>query len=646
VLGVDIRDVYGRLIDGQWDRMGRLRAGGDAMADATGGLDADAYDVVSLFSGIVETDADGRAQVTLQIPDFNGELRLMAVAFSADQIGNGEATLPVRPPLVAELSRPRFLAPGDRVELTLDLNNLSAPEGVYTSTVTTDGPVAVIGDPARTVELKSGGTAIRSLRLGAADAVGVATITLTVAGPDDFALTRSFELSVRDPQPRQTRTVAASLPAGQTLVLSPDILGDLSEIGAKMAVTVGTGPTFNLPRLLDELARYPYGCLEQTISTTMPLLYIDDLSAFVGTNEPTDQIRDRVQASIWRLMNMQRYDGAFGLWNGYGEAEPWLTAYAVDFLGRARRADFIVPDSAFDLVLDWLESTQNLNSGQTVYGAGLTYTLYLLAREGRRPASAARYLQDTQLAQLDEASRVQLAGALALSGETGRVASLLQATDLPVREWGNWDYGSTVRDGALRLTRMIELGADPGAISRLSDELATAVAGDRWLSTQEKAWLTLAAKAMIDRQDSVSVSLDGQSRAASRKPVTAFPDISALTDGYVIENRGDKPVRISVALSGRATGPLPAARNGFGIDRTLYALDGTPVAPGTPLQRGARYVVMIDGNRLLRPTAGDGDRPAAGGGGDREHAVGGGRFAQGFRMVGRTDTDRNHRVPG
>jgi alpha-2-macroglobulin len=254
-----------------------------------------------------------------------------------------------------------------------------------------------------------------------------------------------------------------------------------------------------------------------------------------------------------------------------------------------------VPDSAFDLALDWLESTQNLNTGQEVFGANLTYTLYLLAREGRRPASEARYLQDTHLAQLDAASRVQLAGALALSGETGRVASLLQATDLPVREWDDSDYGSTVRDGALRLTRMIELGADPGRIARLSDELASAVAGDRWLSTQEKAWLTLAAKAMIERQETVSVAMGGQSRAASAKPVTAFPGVSALTDGYVIENLGDKPVRISVAISGRASGPLPAIRNGFGIERTLYALDGTPVAPDAPLKRGARYMVLIDG---------------------------------------------------
>lgn len=595
VLGVDIRDLYGRLIEGQWDRMGRLRAGGDAMAEASGGLDADAYDVVSLFSGIVETDAEGRAEITLEIPDFNGELRLMAVAFSADRIGSGEATLPVRPPLVAELSRPRFLAPGDQVDLTLDLTNLTAPAGVYTSTVTTDGPVAVIGDPARTVELASGGTAVRSLRLGAKDSTGVGTVSLTVAGPDGFSLTRRFEISVRDPQTRQTRTVAASLPAARKLVLNRDILGDLSATGATLAVTVGTGPTFNLPRLLDELARYPYGCLEQTISTSMPLLYIDDLAAFVGTEEPSAQIRDRVQASIWRLMNMQRYDGAFGLWTGYGEAEPWLTAYAVDFLGRARRAGYTVPDSAFDLALDWLESTQNLNTGQEVFGANLTYTLYLLAREGRRPASEARYLQDTHLAQLDAASRVQLAGALALSGETGRVSSLLRATDLQVREWDDSDYGSTVRDGALRLTRMIELGADPGRIGRLSDELASTVAGDRWLSTQEKAWLTLAAKAMIERQEAVWVAMGGQSRTASAKPVTAFPQVSTLTDGYMIENRGTKPVRISVAISGRADGPLPAIRNGFGIDRTLYTLDGTPVAPDAPLKRGTRYMVLLDG---------------------------------------------------
>ena len=45
--------------------------------------------VVSLFSGIVKVGADGTASVDFQLPDFNGTVRVMAVAWSADKVGHG-----------------------------------------------------------------------------------------------------------------------------------------------------------------------------------------------------------------------------------------------------------------------------------------------------------------------------------------------------------------------------------------------------------------------------------------------------------------------------------------------------------------------------------------------------------------------------
>ena len=88
-LGTEIRDVYGRLIDGMRAERGTLRSGGDGSA---GGMAVQGSPPVeatlALFSGIVKVGADGTAQVEFQMPDFNGTVRLSAVAWSADKVGS------------------------------------------------------------------------------------------------------------------------------------------------------------------------------------------------------------------------------------------------------------------------------------------------------------------------------------------------------------------------------------------------------------------------------------------------------------------------------------------------------------------------------------------------------------------------------
>ena len=47
---------------------------------------------LALFSGIVKVDADGTAKVDFELPDFNGTVRVMAVAWSDDKVGHAART--------------------------------------------------------------------------------------------------------------------------------------------------------------------------------------------------------------------------------------------------------------------------------------------------------------------------------------------------------------------------------------------------------------------------------------------------------------------------------------------------------------------------------------------------------------------------
>ncbi len=156
-LGVAIRDLYNQLIDRMQGVRGVVRSGGD------GGLarfegPAPTETLVAFHSGIVEVGPDGTAHVSVPIPDFNGTVRLMALAWTKDGVGHAEKDVLVRDPVVVTSALPSFLAPGDTSRLRLDLTPVADVTGEVSLSVSSSG-TAVAVDPAyadRTLELAAG----------------------------------------------------------------------------------------------------------------------------------------------------------------------------------------------------------------------------------------------------------------------------------------------------------------------------------------------------------------------------------------------------------------------------------------------------------------------------------------------------------
>jgi uncharacterized protein YfaS (alpha-2-macroglobulin family) len=107
-------------------------------------------------------------------------------------------------------------------------------------------------------------------------------------------------------------------------------------------------PPLNLARYIRELQAYPYGCLEQTTSGLFPSLYTNaaQLTALGIKGDSDDKRRAAIDIGISRLLQMQRDDGGFALWDKNGPEEYWLTAYVTDFLVRAGEQGYSVPADA------------------------------------------------------------------------------------------------------------------------------------------------------------------------------------------------------------------------------------------------------------------------------------------------------------
>ena len=554
---------------------------------------------VALFSGIVTLDDSGQATIPLDIPDYNGELRLMAVAWSPGAVGQRSQPLTIRDPLVSQLSLPRFLAPGDEAQITLALHNAGGPSGGYRTTLAASGPIRIEGPTVSQPTLDADQRIAMPLTL-IADTVGIADITLDVEGPGGLSISRNWQIEVRPAQPFTTERLVGELPPNRSLILDEGLTSQYLAGTVELTASFSNHPNFDMPGLFRDLNRYPYGCLEQTTSSTLPLLYLADVAAAYDPDFRDTDLRQRAQYGIDRVLGMQRSDGSFGWWSSYDSGNIWLTAYAMDLLTRARERDYQMPTLAYQQGLNALKNYVATARLREQCDPGAAYALYVLARAGVADIADLRYYADTCLQQFPTAmAKGQIGAALAAYGDTRRSegafsAALSQTRPTSFSGWV-WDYGSTLRDRAALIALMAESGHSTGDLLRQAQRVADMLNSDRRLSTQEQLWLLMAADALAENAGPLSLSIDGTPADPDRQPYAVHAEPADLSAGMRVTNEGGDTVLRVVSVRGVPVDPQPASENGFRLSRSYFDLDGNRLDPTQPFVQNDLIVVAIAG---------------------------------------------------
>ena len=597
-LSAEVRDLYGQLIDGMQGTRGQIRTGGDGGAELNGSPPSQAP--LALYSGIVEVRS-GQAEVAFEIPAFAGTVRVMAVAWSKDKVGRAAGDVIVRDPVVLTATLPRFLLTGDRTTMNLDLDNVEGAAGAYNLTVSAEGTIAIGDGAVKSVQLRAKQRDRVTVPLNASGS-GPATVKVAIKGPGDFALERSYVMNVRPATQVLARRTVKPIAKGESLTLSNDLFADLVPGTGAAAVSVGVSTALDAASLLKALDRYPYGCSEQITSRAMPLLYVNELASAVHL-ALDDAIDQRIRDAIDRILARQSSNGSFGLW-GVGGDDAWLDAYVTDFLTRARERGFAVPDTAYKLAIDRLRNVvATAPEASKDGGRNLAYALYVLARNGAAPLGDLRYLADAKLDDLGTPiAKAQIAAALGLLGDRTRAERVYKAalddikppaaTEVSSRE----DYGSTLRDAAALVTLASEAGGSRPTIVNAVAKVEQARARAPYTSTQENAWLVMAARAMAKDSGGVSLNVAGDNvKGALYRNVKA----SELSQPLKVTNTGEGELQAVLSVSGAPTTPEPAAERGFKIERLYYTLDGEDADP-TKTKQNQRFVVVL---KITEPDA-------------------------------------------
>ena len=607
-LGVDTFDTVGWAL--QLEQM-RGKSGGGYESELGGeeskGLGrVQAIKPVALWSGLVEIPKSGKKTLEFDLPLYRGALRVMAITTSKSRVGRAEAEVLVRDPINIQTTLPRFMTAGDEVHIPVFINNMSGKardvrvafsasekplEGMSSADLPDSPLVELISKPQKVLSLKDGASGTAIFRVKALRQAGTATFEVTAAAGD---------LSSRDEAivpfipsgPRETKVTRVDVQEGST-----DLTGALtgwvptSERSTFWLTPIPYGEAFDH---LKYLIRYPYGCIEQTTSSTRPLLFVDDIVELVDPTiaKKKDEIDRMVRHGIRRVLSMQTSSGGFAYWPGDRSPNSWGTAYATHMLMDAKAQGYEVPQRRLDGAIDWLEE----HVGRDSYEHAEPYMHYVLARAGRGHQARIHDLLDTlgEDPAGEKAERAYLLkAALYLLGDHRHEAELKDpdtSAMTDTRHYGS-SYYSDRRRRAMTLAVFHDLFDRDPAGEPLAQLVGRTMTQRRsyWYTTQELAWSVTALGKWVQSSsagfEGAQLKVNGevlepQTRSTKRPDVTWALLRASEYDRVTLEVDGKKEGKLYLVVSSEGVRTNPSAEwggEGLKLERAYFDVDGEPL---------------------------------------------------------------------
>ncbi|WP_179888368.1 alpha-2-macroglobulin family protein [Marinobacter sp. LV10MA510-1] len=370
---------------------------------------------------------------------------------------------------------------------------------------------------------------------------GQGSIGLRVTLADGHEQSYQWPLLSRPGGSLITLTETREVAPGATTAVPLDLLAVLDD--GRASLSVSRFPLPDRTALAASLSRYPYGCLEQTVSRAFPLIVMDQTLAERGK---FTEARERLGKSYRRIADLQRSSGMFSMWSDGGDSEEWLSLYAYEFLlhplpegvfeaNDARHLDRLRQQMLTDMAPN-LPRLMGSNNAEVKI-----YALLLGARQGNADVGEMRYLL-SQTDGLTMTSASQLAMAFSLLGDKPRAE---QAFAIAVRadseSYRYSTYATPVRHRAALARYSAEAKSDK-AESALA-AMTIAVNSDPWLNTQEKAWAYLATEA-------AHASATPKDGAWSLNRSVNELDLSETDKGLRLTNHSDESLHLTLVATG------------------------------------------------------------------------------------------------
>lgn len=599
----DVAGAYGGVLEQL------LAVGGGAPVDEGAGKKARRFPPMVRFAGPFFLEAGAAGRHTIDFPQYIGSVRVMVVAGGDKRAyGFAEKAVPVKKPLMVLATLPRVVSPEETVALPVTVFALDPAVTGAAVRVTAGGALSTDGDTETTVAFPAIGDRTVSFHLKAGAAPGPASVVVSAVSGIHTAAHR-IDIPVRSvTRPVTTFLDGVISPEGSwaPTVTLPGVAGT-NTVGLEVSAL----PTMRLGDRLAFLVHYPHGCLEQTVSTAFPQLYLHQLAALSPAER--NRIAEHVQAAIDKLGRFLDPAGGFAYWPGGRQTNAWADIYTGHFLHAAKTAGYLVPGH---LTMAWQrfnrQAARNWVMGPDTAQLTQAYRLYVLALAGAPEMGAMNRLREAS--DLSTAARWRLAAAYGLAGQPEAADRLTAGAVTQIPEYTELSetFGSALRDEAMIL-ESLSLAGRMAEADRLAKHIGARLGAPRWYSTQTVAYAFIAL-AQYAGLSSPSAPLDVTYRAGSAEshavsaPTAVFSDAIDPKDlgagaPLVIHNTGKRTLYAHISLRGNpAPGNETAAASGLALNVRYLDLNDAPLNVDR-LQQGTDLVIEVD----VRHTGNGGD---------------------------------------
>jgi hypothetical protein len=598
---------------------GLLTGGGDAydLGKRVNPITNKRIELVSYWSGLLKANSSGIVEYEVNIPQFSGELRVMAVAYKGSQFGSGETPMKVADPIVVSTGLPRFSSPGDSLLVPVTFANTTNKAASGKVTITTEGGLTVAGSNNTTLNIPANSEARATFTVVAKNAVGEGKVKTAITALGE-TFTEQLNISIRPPASLQKESGSGTLEAGKTEALAmgsnyipESIDGDL---------LISSSPMTEFAGDLDYLIQYPYGCVEQTVSAAFPQVYLYDIAKSMGKDLKTATLKNsnnpnyNVQEAVRKIEGMQLYTGGLSYWQGGEEESWWGSVYALHFLYEAKRAGFEVKDKVLTDLSDYVQkrlakkenfvyrfrNAAGKEQKREVAKKEIPYSLYVLSLMGKPQISMMNYYKSNPaLLSLD--GRYLLAASYGMAGDKTRFAQIVPAAYSGEQAMPAFDdsFYSPLRDEALSLYGLLDSDPQNQQIGIITKHLIQSYKATRWHSTQEAAFTLLAMGKLAKRDNAAGTAT--ATVTAGGKTVGKFDGKNNLSLSWKDLKAGK--VNITAAGKGKlyyfwkaegltANGTFKEEDNFLKIRRSYFDRFGRPLA-GNTLQQNDMVVVKL-----------------------------------------------------
>ncbi len=299
------------------------------------------------------TDASGHAKAQVPFPDSLTTWRATVRGGAGDVFGSQTAKVIVRKNLILRLAVPRFFVQGDEVVISAIVHNYLQDAKKARVGVHLEGLEILSGNPTQDVEIASKAEAKVDWRVKASQVANAKITGEALTNEESDAL--ELSLPVHPPGIRLSEGHSGSIANSGKQSVSLSFPSSAVTGSRSLSIRLSPSVAGSIFGALDYLTAFPYGCVEQTMSSFLPNIMVEKSIRELGLKKTVDEdaLHEKIQAGLDRLYNFEHSDGGWGWWET-DETHPFMTAYVVAGLSEARADGVKVDDAAINKGAQWL----------------------------------------------------------------------------------------------------------------------------------------------------------------------------------------------------------------------------------------------------------------------------------------------------